>query len=183
MTDRENQLRLDAIAMRYLAAVESQDFDTIDALLEQATRDADLDAMIHALNEAIVADRDDASREAADAAIIAAIKQHLPSAEIISPVSGSLAVSEVADYLRRNPPAGLTADDLKLNDLLLNAADAVPGDLGISRVLEWGKHFGQAPDVYWRAFRAAALKLRMLREADLQLAARSSKPKPPESKP
>jgi hypothetical protein len=184
MTDRENQLRLDALALRYLQAVESGDFDTIDALWEQAADDSDLDAMLHDLNAEWVADQDALENDPVAAAVVDQIEKHMPSAELIRAACGPLTVAEVAEQIRRHPPAGLTMDDVKLNDVLLGVAEEVPTELGISQVINWGRRFGWAPEAYWRAFRQAALKLRMRREseAELRMAARPSKPKPEEGK-
>lgn len=185
MTNRENQQRLDQLAMQYLQAIDREDFDTIDALWEQAADDADLDAMLHGLNAELAAAQDAAEDAALDAAILASIDKHLPSAEVILPRPGPLTVAEVAEHLRRHPPAGLTSDDWTLNDLLRQATEEVPMQLGISFVVGWGRRFGSAPEAYWRAFRQVVLKLRMQRESDphLQMAARPTKPRPPEGKP
>jgi hypothetical protein len=178
MTDRENQRRLDTLSMQYLTALDAGDFDTIDALWEQAATDPDLGEMLHALNAELSAEPD----TAADAAVVAAIEKHLPSADILRPATGPLTVAEVADFLRKNPPKGLTTDDLKLNDALRATADAVPAELGISQVVGWGRRFGAAPEAYWKAFRAAALKMRIQRESaaaeNFQTAARPGTPKP-----
>lgn len=180
MTNRENQKRLDKLAMRYLTAIDAGDFDTLSDLWARASDDPDLGEMLHGLN-ATLAEED---RQAAGDAVVAAIEQHMPSAEIIKPADGPLTVAEVADHIRKNPPPGLTIDELALNDELRRSAETVPGDLGLTRVVEWGMRFGTAPEAYWRAFRQAALKLRMRREsgASYQMAARSTKPKPPEGK-
>jgi hypothetical protein len=181
MTNRENQNRLDRLALKYLAAVETQDFDTIDALLQQAVDDADLDAMLHGLHAELVAEQDAQERAAIDSAVIESIEKHIPSAEIIRPTTGSLTVAEVAEHLRRHPPAGLTADDLRINDLLRLATEPVPAELGITQVIRWGTRFGAAPEAYWRAFRDVALDLWMERSsaANYQMAARPQRPKRP----
>ena len=70
MTNRENQHRLDRLALQYLAAVETEDFETIDALWRQATEDADLDAMLHGLNAELVAEQD-----AQEQAVISVIRR------------------------------------------------------------------------------------------------------------
>ena len=90
----------------------------------------------------------------------------------------------MANHIRKNPPPGLTIDELALNDTLLRSAETVPQELGISQVVHWGRRLGSAPEAYWRAFRQAALKLRMRRESaeTYQMAARPTKPKPPEGK-
>jgi hypothetical protein len=177
MTNRENQRRLDKIAPKYLDALAAEDFDAIAALWEQAAQDADLEAMLHALNAEFVAEMD----RALDAAVIEQIEKHLPSAAVVAPANGPLRVAEVAEHLRRHPPAGLSIDDLTLNDLLRTIDEEVPLKLGISQVIAWGGRYGTAPEAYWQAFREAALTLRMQRDAEapFRMAARSTKPMPP----
>ncbi|HJZ57379.1 MAG TPA: hypothetical protein VKE74_20590 [Gemmataceae bacterium] len=185
MSDRDNQERLDRLAMRYLAAIDSGDFDAIDALWDQSEADPELGEMLHGLHAALVEDQDAQDAAGATAMIEAAIEKHLPSAEVIRPATGPLTVAEVAEHIRKNPPRGLTTDDLKLNDVLRASAEVVPSDLGIGPVAGWGRRFGMAPEAYWRAFREVALKLRMQRESaeNYQMAARPARPKPTEGKP
>ena len=180
MTNRENQKRLDKLAMRYLTAIDAGDFDTLAELWARAADDPDLSEMLHGLN-ATLAEED---KQAAGDAVVAAIEQHMPSAEIVKPATGPLTVADVADHLRKNPPAGLTIDALALNDDLRRSTESVPAELGLTQVVEWGRRFGTAPEAYWRAFRQAAIKLRMRRESaeTYQMAARPTKPKPPEGK-
>lgn len=181
MTNRENQQRLDRLALQYLTAIETEDFDTIDALWERATEDADLDALLHELNAELVAEQDTEERAIIASAVLDSIEQHMPSAEIVRPATGPLTVAEVAEHIRRHPPAGLTTDDLTLNDVLRKANEAVPAELGITQVIRWGTRFGSAPEVYWRAFREVALDLWMERTsaASYQLAARPQRPNRP----
>ncbi len=181
MTNRENQHRLDRLALQYLAAVEIEDFDTIDALWKQAGADVDLNAMLHGLNAELVAEQDAQEHAAITSAVLDNIEQHMPSAELVRPATGPLTVAEVAEHIRRHPPAGLTTDDLRLNDVLRKANEEVPAELGISQVIRWGTRFGSAPEAYWRAFREVALDLWMERTsaANYQLAARPKRPKRP----
>jgi len=184
MTDRENQHRLDRLALQYLAAVDAEDFDTIDALWEQAADDADLDAMLHGLNAELVAEQDAQERDAIAAAVLDAVEEHMPSAEVIREATGRLTVADIAEHIRRHPPAGLTTDDLRINDVLRRTLVEVPAELGISQVVRWGSQFGPAPEAYWRAFREVALDLWMQRSSaeHYQLAARPKRPKRPGDK-
>lgn len=50
LTPRENQIRLDAIAVRYLTAVDAGDFDTIARIWEEAAEDFAIEEMLHGLN-------------------------------------------------------------------------------------------------------------------------------------
>jgi hypothetical protein len=180
MSNRDTQRRLDDIAMRYLAALEDGDFDAVDAFWVQADADPELSEMLHGLNAELTAEQDAAADSLGRGLILAAIKTHLPSAEVIGPATGPLTAAEVAEHLRKNPPRGLTTDDLKLNDRLRTSAEVIPADLGVGQVVAWGRRFGVAPEAYWRAFREAALMLRMRRESaeNYQMAARLTRPKP-----
>jgi hypothetical protein len=165
MTDRENQCRLDVLAMRYLGALDAGDFHAIEALWKQAEGDPDLGDLLHGLNAELVADRQADTRAAVGREVVAAIEKHMPSAEVVRPASGPVTVAEVAEHIRKNPPRGLTTDELRLNDMLRASGEVVPTELGMSQVVGWGRRFGAVPESYWKAFRAAALKLRMQRES------------------
>ena len=180
MTHRENQHRLDRLAMQYLAALEAEDFDAIDALWEQATGDAELDAMLHGLNAELMPEEERQESEAIASAVLGAIEAHMPSARLARR-AGPVTVAEIAECICRHPPAGLTADDLAFNDMLRKASEVVPKQLGISQVIGWGAQFGDAPEAYWRAFREAALDLWMEREptTNYRLAARPQRRKKP----
>lgn len=185
MTERENQQRLDRLAMAYLTAVDAGDFDAIDALWSEAAGDAALADMLHRLNAHVAAELATDQGVVIANQVVAAIETHLPSAEVIRPPARPPTVADVAEHLRRNPPRGLTADDLRINDELKGSDEPLPADLGVARVVAWGRRFGNAPEPYWRAFRAAALKLLMRQESaeNYQMAARPAKPKPPEGTP
>lgn len=170
MTDREDQRRLDRLARSYLAALDAGDFDRIDALWDRAGADPDLSDLLFALDEEIVAEQD---RDAG------AVEAHLPSAEVVGPAAGPLTVAEVAEHLRKHMPRGLTDDDLAA-DRLRAAADPLPDDLGVPAVVGRGRRYGAVPQAYWKAFRGAALKLRLRRSPaeNFQMAARPAPPKP-----
>lgn len=180
MTHREKQLQLDLLAMKYLAALEAGDFDALTAFWLQAENDPDLSEMLHGLNAELAADQDAVEASFAKATLDATIEKHIPSAEVILPASGPLMAAEVAEYLRKNPPPGMTSDYLKLNEILRASSEAVPVELGVGQVVAWGRRFGVAEEAYWKAFRQAALLLRMRRESaeNYQMAARPRKPPP-----
>lgn len=183
MTDRQNQLQLDRLAMKYLTAVEAGDFDAIEALWALADADAELADMLHGLNAELAADYDRATSDEIAGALVGAIERHMPSAEVIRPVNAPVTAATVAEYLRKHPPGGLTADEWRLNDALRASAEELPPELGVPQVVAWGRRFGAAPEAYWRAFRVAALELLMRADAptdNYQMAARPTKPKPAE---
>lgn len=170
MTDHD----YDVSAMRYLAAVEAEDFAAIAEMWTQAERDSQLAAMFHELHAELAA----TSGDRVEASVVATIEKLLPSAIVERPVAKLMTVAEVAEQLRRHPPAGLTLDDLRTTDTLLASTEPVPATLGLAETVEWGRTFGSASDAYWKAFRDAALLLRMQREShahNWQMAARPAK--------
>jgi hypothetical protein len=174
MTDREHDHRLDAFAMRYLAAVDAEDFTAVGDMWEQAETDPELAAMLHELNVEIAA----ASGNVIEPRVIATFEKLLPSATIERPASNPVTVAEVAEQLRRHPPAGLAMDDLRITDVLKASTETVPAALGLPETVAWGRQFGSATEAYWKAFREAALLLRMQRESQAenwQMAARPAK--------
>ena len=73
MNERENQQRLDKLAMKYLTAIDAGDFDTIDVLWMQAEHDADLGEMLHELNAEVAASQETDDQTRIDTEVIAAI--------------------------------------------------------------------------------------------------------------
>jgi hypothetical protein len=170
VTDRD----YDVSAMRYLAAVEAEDFAAIAEMWSQAELDPQLAAMFHELHAELAA----ANGDRAEAKVVAMIEKLLPSAIVERPVAKSVTVAEVAEQLRRHPPFSLTMDDLRATDTLLASTDPIPATLGLAETVAWGRKFGSASEAYWRAFREAALLLRMQRESQAdswQMAARPAK--------
>lgn len=175
MTHREQQQRLDRLAMRYLAAADAGDFDTLAALWEHAATDPALAAALHDLNTALAGEA--AAAEAS--AVAAAAEKHLTSAEVVRPAGGPVTVADVAAELFRHPPGGLPAAAHALNATLRASAEPLPDDLGLSKLTAWAEaRFGPAATEYWKAFRQAAIRVRMRVNADTeyQLAARRTKP-------
>jgi len=176
MTDRE----LDRLADEYLTALDAGDDPTIERIWEAAASDPQLEAMLEDLHSEIVADDKLQAERIAKPILADAVRAHLPSAEIVEPSTGPVTVGDVARELLRHPPAGLPADAHALNETLQRAADALPVDLGLSKLVAWAEsRFGTAPSAYWKAFQQAALKLERRRASaeEYQLAARRG-PKP-----
>jgi hypothetical protein len=184
MTDRERQRQLDLLAMRFVQALEARDFSAIDQLWTAAAADPELETVLLDTAAELAETYEAETLAQLEAAVTEAVEQHMPSAELIRPQAGPLTVADVAEFIRRNPPAGLTTDEIAFNEQLRQSAQIVPAELGMSQVLDWGRQFGSLPETYWRAFRQTALKLRMRREAevDYQLAARQGTRKRPGAK-
>jgi hypothetical protein len=182
MTERSRQRQLDLLAIRFVDALEASDFETINRLWAAAAKDPELEAVFIETAAALAETHEAEARTRIAQAVTETVERHLPSAELIWPHGGPLTVAEVAEFIRRHPPAGLTTDEIAVNELLRHCQEEIPTELGMSQVLDWGRKFGTLPEMYWRIFRQSALKLRMRREADTnyQMAARKSTRKHPE---
>jgi hypothetical protein len=185
MTDRERQRQIDLLAMQFVDALEAGDFATIDRLWAASAVDLELETVFLETAAELAQTYEAETQAHLEEAIAEAVDQHMPSAELVRPLVGPLTVAEVAEFIHRHPPAGLTMDEIAVNEQLRQSAQLVPAELGVSQVLAWGRQFGSLPETYWRAFRQAALKLRMRRESDVnsQMAARQTTRKRPEAKP
>lgn len=180
MTDRE----LDRLADQYLAALDASDYPTLDRIWEAAAFDPELEAILHELHAELDADDRRQEERALRRPVADAVATHLKSAEIVEPNAGPVTVGDVARELARHPPGGLPAATHTLNESLRASAEALPDDLGLSKLVARMEELaGPASPDYWKAFRLAALKLEMRRASaeEYQLAARRA-PKPEEPK-
>src|SRR5262249_51784886 len=144
---------------------EARDFDTVDRLWSAAAQDHELEAALIETAEAWAEECEREVHQDAESIVTAAVERHMPSAEVERPATGPVTAAEVAELIRRQPPPGLTTDELHANELLRKSDEEVPTELGLSDVLRWGQRFGTIPDTYWHAFRKAALELWMRRSA------------------
>jgi hypothetical protein len=153
MTDRERQRQFDLLAIQFVQALEAGDFAAIDRLWTAATADPELETVFLETAEELAETYEAETRAHLEAAVTEAVEQHMPSAELVRPVAGPLTVADVAEFIHRHPPAGLTTDEIAVNEQLRQSGQLVPAELGMSQVLDWGRQFGSLPETYWRAFR------------------------------
>ena len=118
MTDRERQRQLDLLAIQFVDALEAGDFATVDRLWTAAAMDPELETVFFESAAELAQTYEPETREQLDEAIAEAVERHMPSAEVILPVTGPLTVAEVAEFIRRHPPAGLTTDEIVVNEKL-----------------------------------------------------------------
>ena len=173
MTPTDRSLWIDLTAARYLAAVERDDFETQIELWRAAETDPELEAAFHDIHVGLLAEQD----EGTTTAIESAAEKHLTSGEVVRPAGGPVTVADVADELFRYAPDRLPAEAHALNERLRAAAEPLPADLGLTKLAAWAEaKFGTASPAYWKAFRAAALKLELRAAArtEYQLAARAA---------
>ena len=174
-------LRRELLAARYLRAVESDDFDLQGSLWQLAEAEPELADLFQQVHDDLIAEQDAAETANVRAGIVDAVEKHLPSATVVRDPSGPVTFADVADELFRNPPIGLSNDAFRLNDELRSSGEPLPAELGLTALIAFAEaKFGAAPREYWRAFKLAALEVRMRansRTAEYQLAARRE-PKP-----
>src|SRR5262245_52375464 len=122
MTDRDRQRQLDLLAIQFVDALEAGDFETIDRLWTNSAMDPELEAVFMETAAELARTYDAEIQARGEATIAEAVERHLPSAELIRPVAGPFTVAEVAEFIRRHPPAGLTTDEIAMNEELRQSA-------------------------------------------------------------
>lgn len=181
MTPRERRLQVDLAACRYLEALEQGDHDTLAELWRRAEGEPDLEAALHELHAGLLEERQQAEVDRAAVTVTAAVETHLPSARVVRPESRPVTVADVAAELFRQPPGRLPAEAHRLTETLLTAAEPLPAELALSKLIAWAEaRFGPAPPEYWKAFRQAAIQLELARASavEYQQAARATPRKP-----
>lgn len=170
MTPRD-RLSVSLAAARYLEALERDDHAALSSLWESAGSEPDLAAAFRAIHAGLLEERG----QEIVARVAALAEEHLHAARVVRPAAGPVTVADVAEELFRHTPERLPAAAHQLNDTLRADREPLPADLGLTNFVAWaeGKH-GPAPLAYWKAFRAAAIKLELRRasEIDYELAAR-----------
>jgi hypothetical protein len=180
MTPHE-RLRISIAVARYLEALERDDDATLTALWQSAITEPGLLDAFRDLHSGLIEEDKHHTRSGETASVAAAVEEHLTSGEIVRALTGDVTVAEVADELFRHAPDRLPAEAHLLNEKLRRLNEPLPSELGLPNLLAWAvARFGPTPDSYWKAFRMAAMKLRIRVNSDteFQLAARQTKLKP-----
>ncbi len=181
MTNHERQRELDRLTARFLAALDAGDLETAQQLWNQSADDPEVSAAFTEAAAELVGEANQAADGQAVEIVEAAFRRAMPAVEMIHSPSRPLTVGEVAEHLRRTGVPGLSAAEFAINDLLAKSREPLPEQLGLSAITAWGNRRGSAPRSYWKAFREAALMLRLRRESagEYHLAARAQRPKRP----
>jgi hypothetical protein len=175
------RLRISLATARYLEALERDDQATLIALWESAATDPDLLAALRDVHSGLIEEHQHQTRLRDNGCVTAAVEEHLTSGEVVRPNSGEVTLADVADELFRFTPDRLPAEAHTLNERLRGLREPLPAELGLPSLLAWATaKFGPTPEAYWKAFREAAMKVRIRANSDteFQLAARQTKPKP-----
>jgi hypothetical protein len=173
MTPNDRSLWIDLMAVRYLEAIEREDFAAQLEVWNAAEADPELSAALHEIHVGLIEE----SAGLHSATITDAAARHLVSGEVIQASTGPVTVADIATELFLHTPDRLPAEAHALNDRLRSVNEAPPADLGFSRLIAWAESkFGTAPLGYWKAFYAALVKLDLRRASviEYQLAARAS---------
>lgn len=176
-----DRLRVSLASARYLEALERDDQTTLDVLCEQAATDMELFTAFREIDEGLLEEQQMNDIATATNIVAALAEKHLTSGEVVRPAAGPVTVADVARELFLHTPNRLPADAHRMNERLRTAKEPLPENLGLSSLVVWAEaKFGPAAPEYWKAFRAAAIKVRMRVNSDVefQLAARRTKPRP-----
>jgi len=176
MTPHYHNLRIDMLSARYLAAVESDDFEVQNAIWELAETNEELTEAINDIQEGLLEEL----REQESRTIERSVTTAMPSAVIVRESSGPVTVGDVAEELFYNAGNSLAADSYVWIETLRSSAEPLPEDLKLSKLTAWAESkFGNAPAGFWKVFHQGVLKLEQRRasETEYALAARRA-PKP-----
>ena len=168
MTDRR-EWELNRLTLRYLDALEQQDWETFGEIWRRAENDRDLETALRELHEGLLEEYAGAAGRERDAdAIRFLASAHFP--ERPDPAEGldrPLTAGDVATRLQADLAAGavrLNESDQRANERLLGNAAPLPDQLKQSVLETWCDGLDVAASrEYWRLFRQAALRLVMAR--------------------
>lgn len=165
----------DASVERYILALDAADFETVAAILTEATADPALAQLLAEVDEALYAEASLATRQEQKVVVRTLLLQHLPSA-FPEHETGPLTIGGVAAWLEAEHAAGrqlLLTGDRSANDALLGNRAALPGRPNQRLSRQVAEATGvQASRHYWERFRQAAVELSMARDqGSIQLAA------------
>ena len=175
-----DRIRISIMAARYLEALERDDDAILAALWDAAASDHELLAAFEDIHSGLVEEQVEEAAKITEG-LVSYLNEHLNEAEIVRTPVGPVTVADVADELFQYPPHRMPATAHQLNERLRSARNPLPIDLGLPKLVAWAEAtFGPGSAEYWKAFREAAIKVRMRRNADheFQLAARQTKPRP-----
>jgi hypothetical protein len=189
--DNREQLTREKALYLYANALERGDFATIEAILEQATRDIDLDEMIFELHEAYQDEQEGVHAD--DAALVRElIRAHLPSGLAMSEDEvlevPPLTVGDVCASLQTKAAIqGGDAREVKsLTERLRQSEAPLPEELTGRKVRQFFAQLGvSVSERFQELFREAAIFLSMSREQDMARlsAARREPRRRPRTKP
>jgi hypothetical protein len=173
-------MRINLAAARYLEALENGDDAALESLWREAAADDNLLEAFREIHEGLIEEAIERESTQVQSAVADAVAKHMPSAEIVRPVGGPVTVADVASELFRSPASGLPAEAHQMIERLLSNTEPLPEKLGLPALIAWAEpRFGPAPEQLWDAFRQAAIKLKArANDAEYQLAARRTKPRP-----
>jgi hypothetical protein len=183
MNEPRNHLPHDLKALRYLDALDAGDLEAVAALWEEASLDPELERLLAELDQVLFLEEAGANWEADAERVRVLLSKHLPSGFPAPEPPATLTAGDVAARIQVDLSQGdvrLSAADREANARLLGNPTPLPGELGQRPLERWTVGLGVAASAqYWRAFRQAAIVLKMARcqtEGSLAAARRSNPP-------
>lgn len=147
----------------YMQALDQNDIDTIEAILDQAACDPELDRLIHEVNTALYIE-DELDICATDAEQVRNLaRQHLRSAfvdeaEVEAMIERPLTVGDVVARLQADRQIALP--DQEASRKLLGSGVELPDEITTRTISELARRIGVAASgQFWRMFREAAIML------------------------
>ncbi len=148
---------------RYMQALDQGDMDTVEAILDQAAYDPELDRLLHEVNTALYVE-DGLDTFVTNAEQVRSLaRQHLRSAfvdetEVEAMIERPLTVGDVVARLQANRQ--IAPPDQEASRKLLGSGVELPDEITTRTISELARHIGvAASEQFWRMFREAAIML------------------------
>jgi|SRR5438132_3961104 len=148
---------------RYMQALDQGDIDTVEAILNQAAYDPELDRLLHEVHIALYVE-DGLDTFVTNAEQVRSLaRQHLRSAfvdeaEVEAMIERPLTVGDVVARLQANRQLALP--DQEASRQLLGSGIELPDELTTRTISELARRLGvAASEQFWRVFREAAIML------------------------
>lgn len=146
----------------YMQALDQGDIDTVEAILDQAAYDPELDRLLHEVNTALYVE-DGLDTFVTNAERVRSLaRQHLQSAfadaEVEAMIERPLTVSDVVARLQANRQ--IAPLDQEASRQLLGSGVELPDEITTRTISELARCIGvAASEQFWRVFREAAIML------------------------
>src|SRR5262245_2838747 len=99
MTLQNRRFQRDVAAARYLDALERNDFATMEEIWRSAQEDSELAVALQEIHEGLVEEQAAGAASFSSSALKAAVREHLPSAQVADVKVGPVTVADVAEEL------------------------------------------------------------------------------------
>lgn len=147
----------------YMQALDQGDIDTVEAILDQAAYDPELDRLLHEVNTALYVEDGLDTFVTNTERVRSLARQHLQSAfvdeaEVEAMIERPLTVGDVVARLQANRQ--IAPSDQEASRQLLGSGVELPDEITTRTISDLARRIGvAASEQFWRVFREAAIML------------------------